>query len=133
MTRRDVAYSLCDYAQKFIRKYVNKSLKYEETDAIVVGFINYFVREHCAMELKFYTQDLFDRKRLVKRKVVLERETLVSALEFRKQKYIESGILDDVNENEFMNQCEGKADFYEEDAIKVLNDFIKGYIEEVFK
>ena len=129
LTKRDVAFSLCDYAQSFIRDYDNPNLDQEVIDAIVVDFINFYAYNQCLIELAMYTMDLRGKERMCKKKISLsEKEELSYSLNHQKEEYVKLGVFQSVNRNRHMNECNGaKGD--EREAICLLDAFIKGYCE----
>lgn len=128
MTSGQVVFSLCDYAQEFIREYKNPKLDQKVIDAIVVDFINYFAGMHCGMNLALYTEDLRNGKKMNKEGTVLQKNVILPTLNFRKDEYDESGIIESVNRNDHMNECGGNAKADNAEAVKLIEEFIKGYM-----
>ena len=128
MTSGEVVFSICDYSQEFIREYKNPKLDQKVIDAIVVDFINYFAGMHCGMDLAMYTCDLRDGKKMSKEGTVLQKEVILPTLNFRKEEYDKSGIIESVNRNRHMNECGGKAEADNSEAVKLIDEFIKGYM-----
>lgn len=128
MTSGQVVFSLCDYAQEFIREYKNPKLDQKVIDAIVVDFINYFAGMHCGMDLALYTEDLRNGKKMNKEGTVLQKDIILPTLNFRKDEYDEFGIIESVNRSEHMNECGGNAKADNEEAVKLIEEFIKGYM-----
>lgn len=127
MTNGEVVFSICDYSQEFIRRYKNPKLSQKVIDAIVVDFINYFAYCCCGMDLALYTIDLRDDKKMSEAGIVLQKETIVSMLNSCKCDYNEFGIMESVNRNSYMNECNGKATFDNGEALKVIETFIEQY------
>ncbi len=128
MTSGEVVFSISDYAKEFIRKYKNPKLDQKVIDAIVVDFINYFAGMHCGMDLAMYTSDLRDGKKMSKEGTVLQKEVILPTLNFRKEEYDNSGIIESVNRNSHMNECGGNAEADNAEAVKLIEEFIKGYM-----
>ena len=128
MTSGEVVFSISDYAQEFIRKYKNPKLDQKVIDAIVVDFINYFAGMHCGMDLAMYTSDLRDGKKMSEKGTVLQKEVILPTLNFRKEEYDKSGIIESVNRNSHMNECGGKAKADNAEAVKLIEEIIKGYM-----
>lgn len=128
MTSGEVVFSLSDYAQEFIRKYKNPKLDQKVIDAIVVDFVNYFAGMHCGMDLAMHTSDLRDGKKMSEKGTVLQKEVILPTLNFRKDEYDKSGIIESVNRNCHMNKCGGKAEADNAEAVKLIEGFIKGYM-----
>lgn len=128
MTSGEVVFSISDYAQEFIRKYKNPKLDQKVIDAIVVDFINYFAVMQCGMDLAMYTSDLRDGKKMSKEGTVLQKEVILPALNFHKEEYDKSGIIESVNRNRHMNECGGNAEADNAEAVKLIEEFIKGYM-----
>lgn len=128
MTSGEVVFSISDYAQEFIRKYKNPKLDQKVIDAIVVDFINYFAGMQCGMDLAMYTSDLRDGKKMSKEGTVLQKEVILPALNFRKEEYDKSGIIESVKRNSHMNECGGNAEADNAEAVKLIEEFIKGYM-----
>ena len=128
MTSREVVFSISDYAQEFIRKYKNPKLDQKVIDAIVVDFINYFAGMHCGMDLAMYTCDLRNGKKMSEEGTVLQKENILPALNFRKEMYDKSGIIKSVNRNRHMNECSGNATADNAEVVKLIDEFIKGYM-----
>lgn len=124
MSKRDVVFSLCDYAQKFIREYQNPKFSQKVIDAIVVDFINYYSEVHCRIELAMYTCDLRYKEKMCKKKITsLPKEDIFSSLIL----YEKSGIIESVNRHSHRNECEGHAKGDNEEAVKLLEVFIEGF------
>ncbi len=128
MTNEQVVFSLCDYAQEFIREYKNPRLDQKVIDAIVVDFINYFAGMHCGMDLALYTKNLRDGKKMYKEGTVLQKDVILPTLNFRKDEYDKFGIIESVNRNDHMNECGGNAKTDNAEAVKLIEEFIKGYM-----
>jgi len=128
MTSGEVVYSLSDYAKEFVRKYKNPKLDQKVIDAIVVDFVNYFAAMHCGIDLAMYTSDLRTEKRLRGEGTVLRKEIIIPALSSRKNEYSNLGIIKSVNRNRYMNECNGKAKANNKEAVKLIEEFIKGYM-----
>lgn len=128
MTRGEVVFSLSDYAQEFIREYKNPKLDQKVIDAIVVDFVNYFAGMHCGIDLAMYTSDLRDGKKMSEEGTVLQKEVILPTLNFRKDEYDKSGIIESVNRNSHMNECGGKAEADNAEVVKLIEEFIKGYM-----
>ena len=128
MTSGEVVFSLSDYAQEFIREYKNPKLDQKVIDAIVVDFVNYFAGMHCGMDLAMYTSDLRDGKKMSEEGTVLQKEVILPTLNFRKDEYDKSGIIESVNRNSHMNECGGKAEADNAEVVKLIEEFIKGYM-----
>lgn len=129
MTSREVVFSISDYAHEFIRKYKNPKLDQKVIDAIVVDFINYFAGLHCGIDLAMYTIDLRDGKKMSEEGTVLQKDVILPTLIFRKEEYDKSGIIESVNRNSHMNECGGKAKADNAEAVKLIDEFIKGYMD----
>lgn len=128
MTNGEVVFSISDYAKEFIRKYKNPKLDQKVIDAIVVDFINYFAWMHCGMDLAMYTRDLKDGKKMSKEGTVLQKDVILPILTFDKEEYDKFGIIESVNSNSHMNECDGKAKADNAEAVKLIDEFIKGYM-----
>lgn len=128
MTSGEVVFSISDYAQKFIREYKNPKLDQNVIDAIVVDFINYFAENQCRMNLAMYTSDLRNEKKMSKEGIILQKEDILSSLNFQKYEYDEFGIIKSVNQNCHMNTCAGKAEANNAEAVELIEEFIKGYM-----
>ncbi len=128
MTRGEVVFSISDYAQKFIREYKNPELEQKVIDAIVVDFINYYAAIHCGMDLAMYTCDLRDGKKMSEEGTVLQKEVILPTLNSCKEVYDRSGIIKSVNRNSHMNECGGKAKADNVEVVKLIDEFIKGYM-----
>lgn len=128
MTSGEVVFSLSDYAKEFIREYKNPRLDQKVIDAIVVDFVNYFAAMHCGIDLAMYTSDLRDEKKMSEEGTILQKEVILPTLNFRKDAYEKSGIMKSVNKNSFMNECAGKAKADNAEVLKVIEEFIKGYM-----
>ena len=128
MTSGEVVFSLSDYAQEFIREYKNPKLDQKVIDAIVVDFVNYFAGMHCGIDLAMYTSDLRDGKKMSEEGTVLQKEVILPTLNFRKDEYDKSGIIESVNRNSHMNECGGKAEADNAEVVKLIEEFIKGYM-----
>lgn len=128
MTSGQVVFSLCDYAQEFIREYKNPKLDQNVIDAIVVDFINFYAGMHCGMDLALYTGDLRNGKKMNREGIILQKEIILPTLNFRKEEYDKSGIIESVNRNDHMNECGGKAEADNAEAVKLIEEFIKSYM-----
>ena len=128
MTSGEVVFSISDYAQEFIREYKNPKLDQKVIDAIVVDFINYFAEMHCGIDLTMYTSNLRDGKKMSEEGTVLQKNVILPTLTFRKEEYDKFGIIESVNRNSHMNECGGKAKADNAEAVKLIDEFIKGYM-----
>ena len=128
MTSGEVVLSISNYAQEFIQEYKNPKLDQKVIDAVVVDFINYFAGMHCGIDLALYTSDLRDGKKRSEEGTVLQKDVILPTLIFRKEEYDKSGIIESVNRNSHMNECDGKAKADNAEAVKLIDEFIKGYI-----
>ena len=128
MTSGEVVFSLCDYSHEFIREYKNPNLDQKVIDAIVVDFINYFAATHCWMDLAMYTKNLRDDVKLSKKGTVLHKDVILPVLNLRKDEYNKFGIIKSVNKNYHMNECCGKAEADNTEALKLIQSFIDGYM-----
>ena len=128
MTKGEVVFSLCDYAQKFIREYKNPKLDQDVIKAIVVDFVNFYAVMHCGMDLAMHTSDLKSKKKMSKKKTVLQKDVILPTLNFRKNEYAKLGIIKSVNINSHMNDCGGNAQADNTEAVKLIEEFIKGYM-----
>ena len=128
MTSGEVVFSISDYAQEFIREYKNPKLDQKVIDAIVVDFINYFAGMHCGIDLTMYTSNLRDGKKMSEEGTVLQKNVILPTLTFRKEEYDKFGIIESVNRNSHMNECGGKAKADNAEAVKLIDEFIKGYM-----
>lgn len=129
MTNKEVVFSLCDYSKKFIREYKNVNLDQKVIDAIIVDYINYFATTHCCMDFVMYTKELRDDKQRFKTGTKILKELIFPALNFRKDKYNKYGIIESVNRNWHMNECGGKAEIDNVEAVKLIEAFIEGYMK----
>lgn len=127
MTSGEVVYSLSDYAKEFVREYKNPKLDQKVIDAIVVDFVNFFAVMHCAFDLAMYTSDLRDGKKMSEEGTILQKNVILPALLFQKDKYDSYGIINSVNVNRHANECDGKAEADNAEAVKLIEEFIKGY------
>ena len=75
-----------------------------------------------------YTCDLRDGQKMSKEGTVLQKEVILPALNFRKEEYDRAGIIESVNRNSHMNECGGKAKADNAEAVKLIDEFIKGYM-----
>lgn len=128
MTRGEIVCSVFDYAQEFVRNYNNPKMEQKEINAIVVDFINYFAYSHYGINLAMYTRDLRYGKKMSEEGIVLHKNIIFTALNFRKDEYNKSGIIDSVNRNRHMNECDGKVKVDNAEAVKLIEDFIKSYM-----
>ena len=128
MTRGEVVFSLSDYAQEFIREYKNPKLDQKVIDAIVVDFVNYFAGMHCGIDLAMYTSDLRNGKKMNPEGTILQKEVILPTLNFRKDEYNKSGIIESVNRNCHMNECGGRAEADNAEVVKLIEEFIKSYM-----
>ena len=128
MTSREVVYSISDYAQEFIREYKNLKLDPKVIDAIVVDFINYYAGMHCGIDLAMYTCDLRNGKKMSEEGTVIQKDIVLPTLIFYKEKYDKFGIIASVNRNCRMNECGGNAKAENAEAVKLIDEFINGYI-----
>ena len=128
MTSGEVVCSISDYAQDFIREYKNPKLDQKVIDAIVVDFINYFASMHYGIDLAMYTYDLRNGRKMSEEGTIIQKEVILPTLNFQKKKYNKSGIIKSVNRNSHMNECGGKAKADNVEAVKLIDDFIKGYM-----
>lgn len=126
MSSKEVIVSICDYAKEFIREYQNPKLDQKVIDAIVVDFINYFALMHCGIILEFNTFELRTEKKRCEEEI-LQKEIIRLALEYRKKQYDKYGIIKSVNKNINMNECGGKAEANNAEAVKLIDEFINGY------
>lgn len=127
MTNGEVIYSICDYAQEFIREYKNPKIDQKAIDAIVVDFINYYAGMRCGINLEMYTCDLRDGVKMSKIGTFLEKEFIYAGLKLCLEKYDRYGIIKSVNRNSHMNECGGKAKVDNVEAVKLIDEFIRGY------
>ena len=81
---------------------------------------------HCGMDFDFCTEDL--RYGNKEGTVLKRKDIILPALNFHKGKYDESGIMKSVNRHNHTNECGGKAKGINAEAVKVVEDFIKGYM-----
>ena len=123
----EVIFSVCDYAKDFIREYKYSELEQRTIDAILVDYINYFAYTKCALDLALYTRDLKDGEKMSEEGADLQMQIIATELLSCKEQYLEFGILESVNRNSHMNECEGKARFSDAEALKVIDDFISYY------
>ena len=128
MTNGEVVFSILDYAKEFIREYKNPKLDQKVIDAVVVDFINYFAGMHCGMDLAMYTCNLRDGKKMSEERTILQKEVILPTLKFREEEYDKYGIIESVNRNSHMNECGGKAKADNAEAVKLIDEFIKGYM-----
>ncbi|MEG0873152.1 MAG: hypothetical protein RSE00_04365 [Clostridia bacterium] len=125
MTSGELVFSLCDYSKEFIRNYKSKKLEQKVIDAIVVDYVNYFAASHCCMDLAMYTKDLRDGKKMSKEGTVLQKHNIM----LPKDEYTNFGIIESVNRNRHMNDCGGKAEADNEEAVRLVETFITGYMD----
>ena len=95
----------------------------------MVDYINYFAATHCCIDLAMYTRDLRDGKKMSKEGTVLQKDVILPTLNFRKDEYNKSGIIESVNRNCHMNECNGKAEGDNAEAVKLIEAFIEGYMK----
>ena len=128
MTNGQLVSSLRDYAQDFVREYKNSKLSQELIDAIVVDFVNYFSLNKCCINLSMYTSSLRDGRKLSYEETVLNKDFILPLLISCKEQYDKSGIITSINRHSHMNECAGKAEADNSDVVKVIEDFIEGYV-----
>lgn len=131
MTLRDIMFSLCDSSQEFIREYTPQNLTQDETDAIIVDFLNFVGFEVCRMDLAMYTMDLRNKEKMYPKKVSDENRKMVSSrLRTALKSYADQfTICELINKYKHRNNCGGTAKFENDAAIAVINAFIQFYLE----
>ena len=60
----------------------------------------------------------------------MDKEFIQNILDYHKKEYNEFGIIRSVNLHSHMNECDGKAVAENSDALDVVEQLIKGYINE---
>ena len=75
-----------------------------------------------------YTKDLRDGKKMSKEGTILQKDVILRHLNFHKRQYDKSGIVNSVNRNHHMNECSGTAEFNNDEAVKLIETFIEGYM-----
>jgi hypothetical protein len=124
----EIICSLCDYSQEFIKEYQNSNLEQRVIDAIVVDYLNAFALRY-GIDLAMYTIDLRSGSRMSKEGTIIQKDKLLRSLNSVKMEYNSWGIIESVNRNSHMNECAGKAEASNEEALKVVEAFIDGYMK----
>lgn len=131
MALREIAFSLCDSSQEFIREYKNSSLTQDEIDAIIVDFLNFVSFDVCRMDLAMYTMDLRGKEKMYRKRVSEENRQMISSrLRTALKSYASQfTICELVNKYKHRNNCGGTATFENDAAIAVIESFIQYYLE----
>lgn len=132
MTNIGLVRSLCDYAKKFVKEYSTLSFTQEELEAVVSDFLNYFSYFFCGCNLSRHARELRNGEGFIEKKHSVSEKAIAKDVLYRgREAYKQYGILKSINKfNAHMNDCKGKANFFEQEAVDLIGEFIESWLKD---